>query len=111
MISPLALASRLLPYGLSDTSRSISQPLANDAFQSDIGACRIINAKLDPVRIAEIELRNIAVQVAFAAMLINALHATLEDAIEALDGVCVDVAAPVFASAVIDEFMARKLFA
>src|SRR5207248_11749774 len=41
----------------------------------------------DTIGIAEIELRQVAVQVLLGAMLINALHAALEDRIEAFDGI------------------------
>jgi hypothetical protein len=44
-------------------------------------------------------------------MLIDAFHAAFEDAVEALKRVCVNLAAAVFASAVIDIFMARKIIA
>ena len=40
----------------------------------------------------------------FAAMLINAFHAALEDRKEALDRVGVDFAARIFASGVLDSF-------
>ena len=61
--------------------------------------------------VAEIELRNIAVKVLLAAMLINALHAAFEDAVEPLKRVGVNVASHIFASAVRDKFMAREFFA
>ena len=43
--------------------------------------------KADRLLIAEVELGQIAVQMALAAVLIDALHAALEDRIEALNGV------------------------
>lgn len=41
-------------------SRSVGQPLADDASHDPIGALFVINAKGDTVTIAEIELREIA---------------------------------------------------
>src|ERR1700737_4762201 len=78
---------RLLPYGLSLTRRSIGQTLADDAFQRASGTLHIIYAKSDALAIPEMEFRKVAVQMLLAAMLINALHAALEDRIVALDGV------------------------
>ena len=47
----------------------------------------VVHAELGAVAVAEIELRQIAVQMLFAAMLIDALHAALEDREEAFDRV------------------------
>lgn len=47
----------------SATSRLIGEPLAFDAFKSFVGACNVVEAELDAVIIAEIELRNIPLQV------------------------------------------------
>ena len=54
------------------------------------------------VVVAELELGRIAVQVALGAMLIDALHAPLEDAEIALDGVGVDLVTRIFPLAVAD---------
>jgi len=69
---------------------SISQPLADDAFQSDIGACSIIYAEFDAIGISEIKFTKIAMQMLLAAMLIDALHAALKDGEIAFDSVGVD---------------------
>ena len=50
----------------------------------------IVNAELDAIGIPEIELGEIAVKVLFSAVLVNADHAALEDAIVALDSVGAD---------------------
>lgn len=50
-------------------------------------------------------------QMVFAAMLIDALHAALEDREEAFDGVGVDVAANVFVLGMRDEFMRGEILA
>ena len=43
------------------------------------------------VRVAEIELGDIAMQMVFAAMLVNAFHAALENRVVALDRVRIDL--------------------
>jgi hypothetical protein len=89
-LSP-SFALRLLPYGLSVISRcSVSKPLSDDALYRAGSALNVIYAKPNAIGIAEIELREIAVQMLFIAMLVDTLHAALENRIEALDGVGVD---------------------
>ena len=85
---------RLFPYGLSVTSCSISEPLADDTFYRAFGALHIIYAKPDAIAIAEIKLRKIAVQMLLAAMLVDAFHAALEDRIVAFNGIGADNASP-----------------
>ena len=72
--SVLALVLRVLPYGLSVTRRPIGQTLPNDAFHRAFGALYVIAAEPHAVVIAEIELRQISVQVLLFAMLVDALH-------------------------------------
>ena len=60
-------------------SRFISEPLTLDADQSAISAVAVIISGLDPMRVAEIIFRQISVKMPFAAMLIDADHAALED--------------------------------
>jgi len=78
------LLYRLLPYGRSLTSRSIGEAFSNDTFDRALGAPYIIYPEPDAIAIAEIEFGKVAVQVLFAAMLIDAFHATLENRIVAL---------------------------
>jgi hypothetical protein len=91
---------------------SISQPLAFDALDRFCSAHSVIHAKRDAVRIAEIELGEIAVTVLLFAMLIDALHAALEDRVVALDGVgrndVVALAADVFVLLVVHGVMASE---
>jgi hypothetical protein len=61
------------------TSPPISEALAACALDRTAGTLGIVNPELDTVRIAEIELGEIAVQMLFAAVLIDADHATFED--------------------------------
>ena len=65
----------------------IGEALAHNPSHQTIRAGQIVHAHGDTVGVAEIELGKVAVQVAFAAMLVDALHAALEDRIEALDGI------------------------
>jgi hypothetical protein len=103
---PPALVFRLLPYGLSVMSRSIGEPFPNNALDGDLGALNVIYTEPDAVAIAEIVFRKISVQMLFAAMLIDALHAALEDRVVPLDRVGVDVtAADVFAIGVVHGLM------
>ena len=74
----------------SDTSRLIGQPLTNDTTKYLFGASLIVNPKGDAVAVPEIELGHVAMHMALAGVLVNALHATLEDAEIALDGLSVD---------------------
>ena len=65
----------------------IGEPLADEALKREIGARYVIYAELGAIGIAEIKFREVAVKVALAAMLIDALHAALEHAEEAFNGV------------------------
>ena len=111
LASPLPLAWRLLPYGLSVTSLPVGQALSDDAFYGALGSFHVIYAKSDTIGIAEIKFRQITVQVLFLAVLISAFHAAFEDRVVALDRVRVNVAAHVFVFAVIDGVVARKFAA
>src|SRR5579883_54 len=84
------LAFRLLPYGRSDVRRPIGQALADDALHGAFGALHVIYAQPNAIAIAEVELRKVAVQVLFLAMLIDTLHAALKNRVVALNGVGVD---------------------
>jgi hypothetical protein len=58
---------------------AIHQPLANDALECFFGAGCIIVSKFDAVAVTEIEFRQIAFQMGFANVMINASDATLEN--------------------------------
>src|SRR5687767_2172028 len=58
---------------------SISQAFADDASGQCRGALAVIDAKANAVVVAEIKFRKIAVQMLFAAMLVDAAHPALED--------------------------------
>src|SRR5580693_2082186 len=90
LASPSFLAWRLLPYGLSVVRRRIGEALAHDPFYGAGGTLNVIYAKPHAIGIPEIELREIAVQMLFLAVLVHAFHAALEDRIVAFDGVGMD---------------------
>src|SRR5438128_2287971 len=73
--SPLALAAfalcLLLPYGRSLTRRSIGQALAYGAFEGAPGALYVIYAKPHALAIAEIEFRQVAMQMLLCTVLIH----------------------------------------
>jgi hypothetical protein len=78
---------RLFPYGLSVTSLPVGKPLSDHALQSAFGPLYVIAAKPNAVSITEIELRKIPMQMLFLAVLVDALHAALEDRKVAFHGV------------------------
>ena len=93
------------------TSRFISQSFANYTAKRGIRPHGVVITDLLAEAVAEVELAQITMQVRSIAMLINADHAPLEDGEEAFDGVAVDGAARIFATAVIDRTVAQELFA
>src|SRR5204863_6937706 len=58
---------------------SIRQALDNNALSEFVRALRIVHAKRNAVVMAEIEFRQITVQMLFSAVLVGAAHATLEN--------------------------------
>src|SRR5687768_4191972 len=61
------------------TNPPIGEALTADALKHEVGALRIVDAKLNAIAVAEIELDRIAMQMLLPAMLIDALHAALKD--------------------------------
>src|ERR1700686_3949189 len=68
---PLPLALRLLPYGLSVMRRRIGEAFAYNPFHGARCTLNVIYSQPNAIGIAEIELREIAVQVLFLAMLVD----------------------------------------
>lgn len=87
------------------------QALADDPAQRAIRPCRVIHAQLDPVAVAEIELGHVAVQVLLRAVLVNALHAALEHAVEPLNRVRVRQAPHILARAMTGEIVGGEQLA
>jgi hypothetical protein len=59
----------------SSTSRLISKALSYDTLQELTGALPVLNSESGAIVVAEVELRQVAVQMLAAAMLVNAVHA------------------------------------
>ena len=91
--------------GIGATNCSIGQALANDTLERLYGAGFIVHAQRDAVVIAEIIFAQIAVKVLFIAMLIDALHAALEDREIAFNGIGVSRRRGHIPCAVHDGFM------
>jgi hypothetical protein len=72
------------------TNPPIGQALAANGFKQHVGAFTVGNLESRAAVITEIELCQIAVQVSFIAMLINADHAALEDGEDAFNRIGVD---------------------
>ena len=60
----------------------IVEALADDAFERDLAAHVIVDSEPHAIRVPEIELGKIPVQMLFGAVPINADHAALEDRID-----------------------------
>jgi hypothetical protein len=106
---PLALAFRLLPYGLSVVALPIGEPLADDTTKAPLGALYIVNAEPNAVAVSEIALCQISMQVLLAAMLVDAFHAALEHGKEALRGVGMRVTPDIFVVTVLHGFVTGEL--
>ena len=83
-------------------------PLANDATDNLVRAILIVNPQRYAAVVPKIEFAQITMQVLLSAVLIDALHTTLEDGEVAFKGVGVCGTADVFASAMVDGAMAGK---
>lgn len=95
----------------------IREPLSTGADDSAVRALLVVNSALDSVRIAEVKLRKITMKVLFAAVLVNAFHAALEDRVIAFRRVRVDLHArftigvAVLAAGVVNSVMLGELIA
>ncbi len=87
-------------------SRSIGEPLADNAAQRPIGALYVVHAEHDPVVVSKIKLGEVTMQVFFADMLVNAIDAALEDREVSLSGIGGRIAARVIDGAVTGEPLA-----
>lgn len=61
---------------------SIGQTLSSRPLNRFVCPVLIVNAKRNAVAVAEVEFRQVAVQMLLRAVLINALHAALENAVK-----------------------------
>ena len=95
-------------------SPPIGEPLPLHAEQGFFGAHAVVNAQSDAVVVTELKFRDITAQMLLVAVLINTLHAALEDGKETLDRVsmygCI-LKRDVLTLAVIDRAVAGGFFA
>lgn len=96
--------------GVGPVKASIGQPLALGALQRQRSPLGIVDPKPRPAGVPEIEFVRIPLQVLFAAMLVNADHATLEDREISFDAVGRDIAPRIFASGVIYRLVFGEAF-
>jgi hypothetical protein len=90
---------------------SIGEPLSDNTLDDLVGTRRIVNAKRNPLVVAEIELGEIAVQVLLADMVIGADDAAPQDREIALDRIGVPEEGPhVFLGRLVDGSVTGKLF-
>lgn len=90
------------------TSCFVGEALPARTGQRDLGALNIIDAETPAIAIAEIELREMAVQMHLADVLVSAVHAAFQNRKEALDGVGVRGAANVLILAVLYRLVRRE---
>jgi hypothetical protein len=84
------------------TSPPICKALSNNALNRFRRAFHIANVKSYALTITEVEFGKVAFQMFLADMVVHAIDAALEDRKLSFDCICVDVAANIFANAVID---------
>jgi hypothetical protein len=94
--------------GFLATSPPIGEALSARTLDCPAGALGIVNPELDAIRIAEVELGEVAVKVPLGAVLIDAGHSALEDREIAFNGVGVSIAAHPFLAPVIDGFVTSE---
>ena len=107
----MRLSSATLRGFLGPTNPPIHQPAAGGATQLSVDAGAIVKTASDATVVAEVELREVAMQMWLAAVLVDAEHAALEEAEGALDGVGVDVAAGVLPASVVNRLVRRETLA
>jgi hypothetical protein len=97
-------------FGMQPTSDlSVSKSLVLDATQQLLSTPLVVHAKSYPSIMPEIKLCQVAMQMAFATVLISATHATLEDAEITFGRVRVDIPANIFLGTVVDSAMFREV--
>lgn len=92
--------------GLCAVRLTIREPLAlctNDGLGR---ALLVLDTKRRAVVVAEIELRQVPMQVLLRAMLVGPAHAALEHREVAFHGICMDLAARPFLCAMVDALVA-----
>lgn len=89
----------------------IGRALAFIAIQGDRNASGVVNTEAHVVAMAEVELRQIAMKMALAAMLIDAFHPAIEDREVAFDVGGIGIVPHIFIGVVLDALMLGELAA
>ena len=90
-------------------SRLIGETPTDDTTKGTLSASLIFDSDCAPMAISEIKLGKVAVKMLFPAVLIDALHAALEDAEKALDGIGVNWAKTIFTAIVAHNVVLREV--
>jgi hypothetical protein len=85
----------------------IGQSATNDAAKCILAALSVLNAEGGAVVVTELKLRDVAVQMLLGAMLIDALHAALENRKAAFDSVRVNAATAILTGTMIHSTVAK----
>ena len=100
-------------FALLETNCLIHEPTTTRSFERPLRACGIVHAKLFAVAVVEIKFSEITMQVRFADMLINTIHAAFQDREKSFDGIGGDDPAAftphVFVFAMRDEAVRSKI--
>ena len=91
----------------SATSRSIGEPLADEAFYSQVSSVPVVIAELHAVTVPEVEFAQISVQMRLADVLIDAINSAFENGEVIFGAVGEDIAPNVFLFGMIDSLMRR----
>jgi hypothetical protein len=86
----------------------VGRPPALGRLDGRDGAVRVVEVHEGAVVGAEVELRELAVQVLLRAVLVDAPHPALEDREHALDGAGVDLSADVVLAGRVPDRLARR---
>src|SRR3954451_16265857 len=99
-----------LPLALSPcaTSRFVGQPATLRALKGKRRTLHVINPELRAVAVAEVEFRQVAMQVRFADVLVYSVHAALQYREETFYGIGMNVATNVFLRRMIHGLMAGE---
>lgn len=92
------------------TSRSVGQALADNTLQDVVGASDVVYSQAHSIVVPKVKFGDVAVQVFFPAMLVDAFHAALEHAVETFNGVGMNDPPPIFTGAVAGEIVFGKMF-
>ena len=107
----MRLSSATLRGFLGPTNPPIHQPAAGGTTQKCVDAGATIETASDATVVAEVEFREIAMQMWLATVLIDAEHAALEEAEGALDRVGVQIAAGVLTASMVDRLVRGEALA